>query len=208
MWECPLSIYGHPLSFYTSKPSFSFLFREKRNRSLKSWPMSTDLLKFPTNNTSDAERESNKRCWMAVWLADMWNSRATEKSGAMKLQPENIKVFYFASDCVEPYVEVRLLGGAVRYCGVWIFSLSWAIHLCFLALPPSSSSVTVLYVYNVQIYVCLLTLKPSCFFLASCRSSQWRSQNAAGVCAAQRTLRQKSPGTTMFSLCSVTTVIC
>lgn len=27
----------------------------------------------------------------------------------MKLLPENIKVLYFASDCVEPYVEVGLL---------------------------------------------------------------------------------------------------
>ncbi|XP_042280521.1 nuclear receptor coactivator 7 isoform X2 [Thunnus albacares] len=39
----------------------------------------------------------------------MWYSRVqslTEKSGAMKLLPENIKVLYFASDCVEPYVEI------------------------------------------------------------------------------------------------------
>lgn len=28
--------------------------------------------------------------------------------GDMKFLPENIKVFYFASDCVEPYVEVGL----------------------------------------------------------------------------------------------------
>ncbi|XP_008275183.1 nuclear receptor coactivator 7 [Stegastes partitus] len=28
------------------------------------------------------------------------------KSGAMKLLPENIKVFYFASDSLEPYVEI------------------------------------------------------------------------------------------------------
>lgn len=47
---------------------------------------------------------------MAVWLADMWYSRKqrlTEKSGAMKRLPENIKVLYIASDCMEPYVEVR-----------------------------------------------------------------------------------------------------
>ncbi|XP_051262452.1 nuclear receptor coactivator 7-like isoform X2 [Dicentrarchus labrax] len=30
----------------------------------------------------------------------------TEKSGDMKLLLENIKVLYFASDCVEPYVEI------------------------------------------------------------------------------------------------------
>ncbi|CAK6954336.1 nuclear receptor coactivator 7 isoform X2 [Scomber scombrus] len=39
----------------------------------------------------------------------MWYSRVqslTEKSGAMKLLPENIKVLYFASDSVEPYVEI------------------------------------------------------------------------------------------------------
>ncbi|XP_068592400.1 nuclear receptor coactivator 7 [Cebidichthys violaceus] len=30
----------------------------------------------------------------------------TEKSETMKLLPENVKVLYFASDCVEPYVEI------------------------------------------------------------------------------------------------------
>lgn len=49
---------------------------------------------------------------MVVWLRDMWCvglQYSAEKTGAMKLLPENIKVFYFASRCVEPYVEVRLL---------------------------------------------------------------------------------------------------
>ncbi|XP_030014531.1 nuclear receptor coactivator 7 isoform X2 [Sphaeramia orbicularis] len=39
----------------------------------------------------------------------MWTCRVqglTEKSRAMKLLPDNIKVLYFASDCVEPYVEI------------------------------------------------------------------------------------------------------
>ncbi|KAG7229441.1 hypothetical protein INR49_012832 [Caranx melampygus] len=30
----------------------------------------------------------------------------TEKSGVMKLLPENMRVLYFASDCLEPYVEI------------------------------------------------------------------------------------------------------
>ncbi len=35
----------------------------------------------------------------------------------MKLLPENIKVLYFASDCVEPYVEVGLFMSVdVLYC--------------------------------------------------------------------------------------------
>uniref|UniRef100_A0A3B4FZS6 TLDc domain-containing protein n=1 Tax=Pundamilia nyererei TaxID=303518 RepID=A0A3B4FZS6_9CICH len=39
----------------------------------------------------------------------MWYSRKqrlTGKSGAMKHLPENIKVLYIASDCMEPYVEI------------------------------------------------------------------------------------------------------
>lgn len=54
---------------------------------------------------------------MAVWLADMWYSRKqrlTEKSGAMKRLPENIKVLYIASDCMEPYVEVRYSAECIR----------------------------------------------------------------------------------------------
>lgn len=48
----------------------------------------------------------------------------------MKLLPENIKVLYFASDCVEPYVEVGLLYvlvlGEIMYCmyGVWVKYIS------------------------------------------------------------------------------------
>ncbi|KAM6995540.1 nuclear receptor coactivator 7 isoform 2-T2 [Tautogolabrus adspersus] len=38
----------------------------------------------------------------------------TEKSGAMKLLPENIKVLYFASDCVEPYVQIVTVQEAKR----------------------------------------------------------------------------------------------
>ncbi|XP_017265540.1 nuclear receptor coactivator 7-like isoform X2 [Kryptolebias marmoratus] len=41
--------------------------------------------------------------------ADMWHSRAqnlTEKSGALKNMKEHIRVFYFAKDCKEPYVEI------------------------------------------------------------------------------------------------------
>lgn len=66
----------------------------------------------------------------------------------MKLLPENIKVLYFASDCVEPYVEVGLLYvivlGEIMYCmyGVWVKYISlWvyqnvfksSIHPSFLA---------------------------------------------------------------------------
>lgn len=39
----------------------------------------------------------------------MWLNRvqsSPHKSKAMKLLPDNIKVLYFASDRVEPYVEV------------------------------------------------------------------------------------------------------
>lgn len=63
----------------------------------------------------------------------MWFCRVqglTEKAAAMKLLPENIKVLYFASDCVEPYVEVGLLYvlvlGEIMYCmyGVWVKYIS------------------------------------------------------------------------------------
>lgn len=58
---------------------------------------------------------------MLAWLRDMWFGTAQglkEKSGTMKLLPENIKVLYFASG--EPYVEVGLLYlitlGVQLYC--------------------------------------------------------------------------------------------
>lgn len=48
----------------------------------------------------------------SLLLGDMQFYRVeglTEKSGAMKLMSENIRVLYIARDCVEPYVEVGLL---------------------------------------------------------------------------------------------------
>jgi len=45
----------------------------------------------------------------SFFRADMWICRAQrlkEKAETMKLLPDNIKVLYFASDYVEPYVEV------------------------------------------------------------------------------------------------------
>uniref|UniRef100_A0A3Q3W1L6 TLDc domain-containing protein n=1 Tax=Mola mola TaxID=94237 RepID=A0A3Q3W1L6_MOLML len=47
----------------------------------------------------------------------MWYCRVqrlTEKSGAMKLLPENIRVLYFASGGVEPYVEIITVKDAKR----------------------------------------------------------------------------------------------
>ncbi|KAM9724259.1 nuclear receptor coactivator 7 isoform 2-T2 [Menidia menidia] len=47
----------------------------------------------------------------------MWCSRVqnlTEKSGAMKPMWESVKVFYFASDCVEPYVEIVTVKNSKR----------------------------------------------------------------------------------------------
>lgn len=58
---------------------------------------------------------------LLVCLRDMWLGTAQglkEKSGAMKLLPENIRVLYFASG--EPYVEVGHLYlitlGVQLYC--------------------------------------------------------------------------------------------
>lgn len=44
-----------------------------------------------------------------VQVTKMWNYKVHNmkgRSGAMQLLPENIKVYYFARDHVEPYVEV------------------------------------------------------------------------------------------------------
>ncbi|XP_038567918.1 nuclear receptor coactivator 7 isoform X2 [Micropterus salmoides] len=52
---------------------------------------------------------SNPEGIKEIWSTDMWYCRVqslTENSGAMKLLPENIKVLYFASDSVEPYVQI------------------------------------------------------------------------------------------------------
>ncbi|XP_068179695.1 TLD domain-containing protein 2 [Antennarius striatus] len=52
--------------------------------------------------------------WL-VWLTDMWYCRVhRETLGAMKLLPENIKVHYFANDCVEPYVQIITVKDAKR----------------------------------------------------------------------------------------------
>ncbi|XP_029307809.1 nuclear receptor coactivator 7 [Cottoperca gobio] len=42
-----------------------------------------------------------------------------EKSGTMKLLPENIKVLYFASDCMEPHVEI-----------ITVKDTKWRLSLC------------------------------------------------------------------------------
>lgn len=47
-----------------------------------------------------------------VQIADMWDYRvkhSKENPGAMKMQTGNVKVLYFATDCMEPYVQVGLL---------------------------------------------------------------------------------------------------
>ncbi|XP_022609338.1 nuclear receptor coactivator 7 isoform X2 [Seriola dumerili] len=40
--------------------------------------------------------------------------KLTERRGVMKLLPENMKVLYFASDCMEPYVEIIRVKDAKR----------------------------------------------------------------------------------------------
>lgn len=68
-------------------------------------------------------------------LSNMWYCRVqslTEKSGAMNLLPENIKVLYFASNCVEPYVEVGLLY-VLKLLGEYTVLHIWGIgKLCFI----------------------------------------------------------------------------
>lgn len=62
----------------------------------------------------------------------MWTSRVnkrTDKSGAMKKMQEHIQVLYFASDCAEPYVEVRLLHNGRRWRGIiWYQALRGFYH--------------------------------------------------------------------------------
>ena len=75
-----------------------------------------------------------------VWLmCRTWQ----RKVGEMKLLPENVKVLYIASNCVEPYVEVRLV---LLYSGfvqmfVWSssFHLSWGGICCIWRNACSSS---------------------------------------------------------------------
>lgn len=64
------------------------------------------------NTNSESDPQGTKGMNASLLLGDMQFYRVkslTEKSVAMKLMSENIKVLYIARDCVEPYVEVGLL---------------------------------------------------------------------------------------------------
>ncbi|XP_028326389.1 nuclear receptor coactivator 7 isoform X2 [Gouania willdenowi] len=44
----------------------------------------------------------------------MWHSRLIKKSAVMRPLPENVRVLYFASDCVEPYIKIVKFGDTKR----------------------------------------------------------------------------------------------
>lgn len=71
------------------------------------------MVEFPAIESESVTQLYKQRKLPSESKANMWKHRVqkvTDKSRAMKRTQENIRVLYFASDCAEPYVEVRYAG--------------------------------------------------------------------------------------------------
>lgn len=105
------SIYGHPLYLYSlTQPTLHFLFKCKRKPGKlagREKILSTELQPIAFQR---AESESYPSVVLRGYTGTFRAQSSLEKrnQGDMKFLSENIKVFYYASDCVEPYVEVGL----------------------------------------------------------------------------------------------------
>lgn len=118
-----LSIYGHPFPcltcMHTGPRLYPLVSREKKPLIAKFSQLHAHLLQSPANGVSHTESES---IWQDIKAPVKSPVQVhlvqtlKEKSYTMKLLPDNIRVLYFAGDCLEPYVEVGYDQSRLQSC--------------------------------------------------------------------------------------------